>query len=613
MDAAVANDTVMEVARFVEMFEEAEQSTYDARLNAERDRDYYNKIQLTDAETAELRKRGQPTNVFNQIRRKINTLKGIEVKRRVDPRAFPRTPQHEIDAEGATSALRFVASNTNFDKVRTLVWENMLIEGFGGAEVVHEIKNGQPEIVVNRYSWDRLFYDPHSAELDFSDARYLGTVVWADATQLKEEYTDKADDIQWTMSDVIAGETFDDKPRYTIWSSRQRNRVRVVMVWYLEKDEWHFCKYHKGGILEQGVSPYLNEDGKTVCPLVMQSMYVDRENQRHGFVRDMVDPQDEINKRRSKALHLLTMRQVVMEDGAVDSEAKVRRELARPDGVIKVGPGLRFDIQPQGDLAQGQVALLHEAKDEIDRMGANTALEGQTSESASGRAVMARQQGGMTELAADNDKLTDWTIRCYKQMWLRVRQFWTEPRWIRVTDDQDQIKWVGLNQQKTIGDVLREMDPQEAMMEAQQLGISSPQDPRLNMVAGVENSVPRMEMDIEIEEVPDQISLEWEQFQAITGLAPALMQANPALAPTIGELMIDIAPGVKSETRRKLRESIAKMEEQSAQSGAVQQQIVQQRAALEVEQAEADVDATIAKAQKDQAQAVAAQVNALTF
>lgn len=613
MDAAVANDTVMEVARFVEMFEEAEQSTYDARLNAERDRDYYNKIQLTDAETAELRKRGQPTNVFNQIRRKINTLKGIEVKRRVDPRAFPRTPQHEIDAEGATSALRFVASNTNFDKVRTLVWENMLIEGFGGAEVVHEIKNGQPEIVVNRYSWDRLFYDPHSAELDFSDARYLGTVVWADATQLKEEYTDKADDIQWTMSDVIAGETFDDKPRYTIWSSRQRNRVRVVMVWYLEKDEWHFCKYHKGGILEQGVSPYLNEDGKTVCPLVMQSMYVDRENQRHGFVRDMVDPQDEINKRRSKALHLLTMRQVIMEDGAVNSPAEARRELARPDGMIVKNQGFEFEIQPQGDLAQGQVALLHEAKDEIDRMGANTALEGETGESASGRAVMARQQGGMTELAADNDKLTDWTIRCYEQMWLRVRQFWTEPRWIRVTDDQDQIKWVGLNQQKTIGDVLREMDPQEAMMEAQQLGISSPQDPRLNMVAGVENAVPRMEMDIEIEEVPDQISLEWEQFQAITGLAPALMQANPALAPTIGELMIDIAPGVKSETRRKLRESIAKMEEQSAQSGAVQQQIVQQRAALEIEQAEADVDATIAKAQKDQAQAVAAQVNALTF
>lgn len=613
MDAAVANDTVMEVARFVEMFEEAEQSTYDARLNAERDRDYYNKIQLTDAETAELRKRGQPTNVFNQIRRKINTLKGIEVKRRVDPRAFPRTPQHEIDAEGATSALRFVASNTNFDKVRTLVWENMLIEGFGGAEVVHEIKNGQPEIVVNRYSWDRLFYDPHSAELDFSDARYLGTVVWADATQLKEEYTDKADDIQWTMSDVIAGETFDDKPRYTIWSSRQRNRVRVVMVWYLEKDEWHFCKYHKGGILEQGVSPYLNEDGKTVCPLVMQSMYVDRENQRHGFVRDMVDPQDEINKRRSKALHLLTMRQVIMEDGAVNSPAEARRELARPDGMIVKNQGFEFEIQQQGDLASGQVALLHEAKDEIDRMGANTALEGETGESASGRAVMARQQGGMTELAADNDKLTDWTIRCYEQMWLRVRQFWTEPRWIRVTDDQDQIKWVGLNQQKTIGDMLREMPREEAMMSAQDLGITSPQDPRLNMVAGVENAVPRMEMDIEIEEVPDQISLEWEQFQAITGLAPALMQANPALAPTIGELMIDIAPGVKSETRRKLRESIAKMEEQSAQSGAVQQQIVQQRAALEIEQAEADVDATIAKAQKDQAQAVAAQVNALTF
>lgn len=613
MEAAVANDTVMEVARFVEMFEEAEQSTYDARLNAERDRDYRDGIQLTAEEVRVLQQRGQPTDVFNRIRRKINFLMGNEVQRRVDPRAFPRTPQHEADAEGATSALRFVASNVRFDKIRTLVWENMLVEGYGGAEIVHEEVKGQVEIVVNRYSWDRLFYDPHSCELDFSDARYKGSVVWSDATALKEEYPDKADDIQWTLNDVIAGETYDDRPRYTIWSSRQRNRVRVVMIWYLENNVWKFCKYHKGGILEEGDSPYLDEDGDTVCPLVMQSMYVDRENQRYGVVRDMIGPQSEINKRRSKALHLMTMRQVVMEEGAVDSAAAVRRELSRPDGVIIKQPDSQFDIQPQGDLTSGQVALMQEAKDEIDLMGANSALAGQTGESASGRAVMARQQGGMVELAADNDKLTDWTIRCYEQMWMRIRQFWDEPRWIRVTDNEDQLEWVGLNQEKTVGEMLMEMPREEAQMAAHSLGIVDSRDPRLNMLAGVENSIPRMEMDIEIEEVPDQISLDWEQFQAITGLAPSLMQANPALAPTIGELMINLAPGVKSDTRRTLREGVEEVKQQGAAAGAAQQQMIQQRAALEVEQAEADVDATIAKAQKDQAQAVATQTSALVF
>lgn len=606
ISVALANDTAWPVGRFVEMFEEAEGSTYDARLLSERDRDYVDGQQLTDEEIGALRSRGQPPVVNNRIRRKINFLKGLEVQRRVDPRAFPRTPQHEIDADGATSSLRFVASNTGFDKIRTAVWECMLVEGYGGAEIVHEVVKGETEIVANFYPWDRLFYDPHSSRLDFSDARFLGTVVWMDAEQLKEDYPDKADDIDSVLNESIAGETFDDRPHYTVWANRQRNRVRVVNIWYREKGQWYYCKHHKGGIFEKGASPYVDEDGDTVCPLVMQSLYCNRENQRYGVVRDMIDPQDEINKRRSKALHLLTMRQVVMEEGAVSSVEEARRELARPDGVVEVQPDARFDIQVQGDLASGQVALLQEAKDEIDLMGANSALAGETGESASGRAVMARQQGGMTELAADNDKLTDWTIRCYEQMWLRIRQFWTGERWIRVTDEEDQPQWVGLNVERTVGDMLRMMPREEAQSAANDLGIMGSDDPLLNAFAGVENSVPRMEMDIEIEEAPDQISLDWEQFQAITGLAPALMQSNPALAPTIGELMINLAPGVDSETRRKLREGVEQANEQGAQASAVQQEVGQNQMMLEMGKAQADIAeteantaATYAKAQKD--------------
>lgn len=612
MISARAHDSVPEVGKFVAMYEEAEDSTYEARIQSELCRDYNDGYQHTQEEEEVLRKRGQPVTKFNRIRRKINFLKGLEVQRRVDPRAFPRTPQHEIDAEGATSALRFVASNTDFDRIRTQVWEHMLVEGFGGAEIVHENARGQVEIVVNFYPWDRLFYDPHSSRLDFSDARYLGSVVWVDASQLKEEYPDQAESIQSTLSDVISGETFDDRPRYTLWGNRQRDRVRVVMIWYVEKGEWRFCKYHKGGILEHGVSPYVDEDGDTVCPLVMQSMYCDRENQRYGVVNDMIDVQDEINKRRSKSLHLLTMRQTLGDEGAVESVATMKRELARPDGHVEVNPDMRFEILPTNDLAAGHITLLQDAQNEIDMMGANSALAGETGESASGRAVLARQQGGLTELAADNDKLTGWTIRCYEQMWLRIRQFWDGPRWIRVTDDQNQPQWVGLNQEKTLGDLLRAMPREEAQLAAASLGIQHRDDPLLNEFAGVENAVPRMEMDIEIEEVPDQINLDWEQFQAITSLGPALMQTNPAMAPTFAELMIDLAPGIESDTRRKLREGIEAAEQQNAQANAVQQQIGQQQTSLAMDKAEADIVATMAKAQKDQSQAIATEVGALT-
>ena len=60
-------------------------------------------------ELAELRKRGQPPVIDNRIKTKIDYLVGLEKQQRVKPKAFPRTPQHEDDADGATEALRYVA------------------------------------------------------------------------------------------------------------------------------------------------------------------------------------------------------------------------------------------------------------------------------------------------------------------------------------------------------------------------------------------------------------------------------------------------------------------------------------------------------------------------
>src|SRR6056297_2094480 len=154
----------IDVSDLVNKFEEAEHVTYEARLEAERARDYVDGKQLTTEEIAELKKRGQPPIIINRTRRKIQWLRGLEVKQRTDPKAFPRTPGDEQSAEAATDALRFVADNTSFDRKRSQVWENMLVEGFGGVEILHKTKKQrdpmQPpevEVVVNCYNWDRLF------------------------------------------------------------------------------------------------------------------------------------------------------------------------------------------------------------------------------------------------------------------------------------------------------------------------------------------------------------------------------------------------------------------------------------------------------------------------
>jgi len=552
-------NSITDVATFEGWFTEYEDATIAARTEGERARDYFDGNQLTAAEIAELAKRGQPPVRYNRIRRKIEWLKGLEVKQRTDPKAFPRTPKHVKGAESITDAIRFVCDDQDWDGIRSDCYDNFLIEGFMGAEVIHEQSDdGTIDVKINHYPWDRLFYDPHSRKSDFSDARFKGVVLWMDEADFKEKFGDKAD-ISAMYNGASNSETHDDKP--SRWADPKRKRIRVLLMWYRKGKDWHWCHFVQGTKLDGGVSPYTDTKGKTVCPLIMQSAFIGRNNERYGIVRDMFDPQDELNKRRSKSLHGINSRQTMGIKGAVSSVADMKRELSKFDGHVEISTeavedaarvGMRpFEILPTNDQISAQMQMAEDAKNEIDLLGANAALAGETGESTSGRAVLARQQGGMIEIASLSDKLHRFTREIYRQSWLRIRQFWTEERWVRVTDDENNAKFVGLNRPITMEEALSQMDPQEAQATAQQLGLFQG-DPRLQQIVGVDNSVEELDVDIMIEEVPDRVSLEGEIFEALMKYGPVL----PA------EVLIEADPVLPSKKKEKLLEMLAQAKQQ---------------------------------------------------
>ena len=67
---------------------------------------------------------------------------------------------------------------------------------------------------------------------------------------------------------------------------------------------------------------------------------------------------------------------IAPEDGAVADQDKARREVAKPDGFVSVNPGMRFEIQEGGELAQGQFKLLEHATAEMQASGPNAAMSG---------------------------------------------------------------------------------------------------------------------------------------------------------------------------------------------------------------------------------------------
>ncbi len=529
-EAAVTEDML---PTLIQWFEDAEDQTDQARLDAERDRDYYDGKQYTPEEREELKARKQPAIVDNRIRRKIDYLAGLEKQARQDPKAFPRNPQDEHGSEAATDGLRFVADSNRFPQTKSRVWENMLIEGCGGVDVC--VEEGGPhgyKIIVKRVAWDRLFYDPHSSEPDFSDAKYLGIVIWMDEDDVLAKWPGSEDIIESTYIETGSSETYDDKPRYAVWSDAKRRRVRVVQIYWNTPEGWQYAAFTRGGYFdEQQPSPYLNEDKAPICPLVFVSAYVDRDNARYGVVRDMIDPSDENNKRRGKAMHLLSVRQVIAEEGAVRDVDAARKELAKPDGYIEVTPQMRFEIQQTADLAAGQVQLMLMAQQSIDGMGPNASMQGkQQDKGASGIALARSQQGGLIEVGTLLDMLRDWARRVYEQIWLRIRQFWTAETWIRVTDDEMNVKFVGLNVQS------------EPMWD----------DTTGQMMAGpVQNAVADTMVDIVIDEAPDVVTLQSEQ-QAVLG---DVMKSAPQLVPAL------IEPFLRSTSLRNKDEIIKRVNE----------------------------------------------------
>lgn len=527
-NAVEPNETLSdELWELVRAFEASEDATRDSRALAERDRDYYDEKQWTAEEQAELKKRGQPVVTFNRIKRKINAMQGLEKQTRKDPKAFPRNPDDEDAARAATDALRYVVEDTRWDDKRSEAGKELAIEGTCAVMVgFKKGKQGQdPDI--RRVAWDRFYFDPHSSEFDFADAAFMGVVVWMDLDDARRKYPDAEEYLLETWKRSANSDTYDDKPKQQMWADYRRKRVRLCEHYYRDDGGWKFAIFTQCGfVVEPQESPYLGEDGEPECPIKAVSLYIDRDNNRYGEVRTMIGPQDEVNKRRSKGLHLISQRQVRVSPAVAQDPASVRKELARPDGVF-IGEAGDVEILPTSDMAAANLQLLQEAKAEIDLLGPNAALGGKNEGQMSGRAIMAQQQGGMTETATYLDRIKTLSLAVYRAIWCRVKQAWTEERWIRVTDDERNVRFVGLNRQMTALDQAAQkmgitaQNFADAPPEVQQQLAMMAQDPRSRMPV-VDNAVAEIDVDIIIDEGIDTPTVQAEQFDTIVKMIPAL-------------------------------------------------------------------------------------------
>lgn len=563
------------------------------------DYDYYDGKQITASEKKILNDRGQPDIVVNRTKVAINGTLGIIAHSHTDPKCWPRTQEDSDAADVATDVLRYVTEKNHFNLIKVACAKDNFI---GGANAVLVGVEPNKNVPLTQIRWEELIYDTRSRAVNFSDARHMGIGKWMFYEDVADMYKGKAPSIGDTMETSVGmigqGDDFmGDRPLNQGWLNVRERRVFVVEMYYRVGKKWYKNCFWYGGVLEEGESPYNDEDGVPTCPIIAEACYIDRDNNRIGMVRDMRPLQDEINKRRSKLLHLINSSQIQARDpSAIEVDAETARlEAARPDGVIPYG----WEKVSNTDMSQGQMLLLTEAKNEMERFGPNPAVLGRQGADTSGRALLARQQGGMIELAVVLDQLEDWELRVYKAIWQRVKQYWKAPQFIRVTGRNDDPKFVGINQpipnpqagQPVMapvphpdGGVAEDPNnPGNPLMGHVHSPVpSDPNDPDSQQILqpqvhadilGYKNQLAEMDVDITIDTTPATATVMAEQLESLL----KMVQANPAYAQQVPfEVFIDLMPLPR---KREIMAQIKKFrEDQQAQQQQIQQTQMSQMA-----------------------------------
>jgi hypothetical protein len=589
--------------KMIRYYESYEASTQDSRNLAHKSRRYYNGQQWTEGERRILADRGQPVITINRIASKVDYVSGMESKSRVDPKAHPREPNDEPAANVATATIQYVCEENDFHNEWSLSFENGFIEGTAAMEVKIEAAledEGEGRIIVRHVPWDRVVIDPHSRFLDCRDAKFVGEVIWMDVEDAMEEWPDHEALLEHAgNSSSSYDDTTEDRPRWAVQDKNERKRIKIVHMQYRKGREWWTCTFVYGGFLEEPmVSPYLDRWKVPTKTLHLMSVKIDEENNRYGAIRHLLDPQDEVNHRRSKALDLLSRRQTIREKGAVDDPLKMKTELARTDSDLEVNPGKRFEIIPNTDMAAAQFQLLAESKGEIDAIGPNAALTGREESVQSGRAIQAKQQGGAVELEVVFSRLRALKLKVYQAIWLCAKQFWSAQRWIRISGEDNRDVHLVLNKEVTAAEMLMRQGRLNPDQLSEIMQASPEMAMQLGQVVAVENNLGEMNADIKLDESPDFVTLAQEQFEQLANMAAAGVQIPP-------QVLIK-ASGLrnKQELLDLIERGGATPEQQqaAAQQQAQQQEVQAQAIQLDMATKSAELDKLVAETQRILAQ-----------
>lgn len=508
--------------------------------------------QWEDADIAALDTQKRPHITINKIRPVINMVAGFQRLNPYEPQFKPRTADDLKDAETALGITKYVFDDTiyNYEEGRAFLDSVICGRGVFHPTVEWDFESLEADIRVKRVSPFDVYPDRESQDPFWRDAEHVHYARWVTRENLIGVFPEAKNEIKDIMygydsieDDVVTSEQ-------TLFYDRTTKKVRLFETWYKEHYVEHVyimpdktaipadempdelketaigsvriplhrirvSSWINGLLLEDAESPFNHR----MLPFVPLPGYMTGEEGQYGpdgLVADLIDPQKEINKRRSQALHVVnTMANRGWKSplGSLDEKNKrlLKEQGSTPGVLLEYMPQQGHGLEQFGNegVPMGLVKLEDISRSDIqDISGVNEAfMAAHLPANTSGRALEIRNRQAITGIARIFDNLRIAKLLVIRQLWGKpgrpglIPQYFTDEKAIRITGD--------------------------AIGQDQFVVINQPQFNEFGEQVGVLNDLSKWEFDIVISEIPAMTTQRERQFQQLLEVAGAGVPIPP--------------------------------------------------------------------------------------
>ena len=490
------------IGKFRQMFREAVDAADPWQQVAQEDYDFVAGKQWTEDELDRFERDHRPTITINRIKPLMNILSGYQRLNRYDIDFLPRTSDDLQICEVRKGMTKYILDRCDYDSQEAHAFLDAVIGGVGWFEVGYEFDEYKQdgEAYVRREDPFSIYVDPEAHKPDFSDAKYIFRAKWVDKDELKLAYPEHADAIEAQFRVYDVAEQQESRKADPLWykkSTKNLTKIRMVECWYKVKkpttiytlsdgtqvpqqemkidyllqglvESWEnvtrtqvrCCVFFDVVLLEDIESPY----GHGELPFVPVICYhYGAGDLPAGVVRDLKDPQREINKRRIQELHILDNSGdgggFAEEDAMTEEQWRDFKENStKPGHFQKVRPGAlsmnKIMPRPPSNPPAAVIQAEAQATQDLTAIsGINEALMGTDIPSqSSGRAIELKQKQAITHIAPMFDHLRKAKKQIAYQLWGKrnkpgvIPQYYTEHKIYRIEGANGQ-QFVEVNQQ----------------------------------------------------------------------------------------------------------------------------------------------------------------------